>query len=132
VAPGWSELVVAVRDALPAARAAIGDPERLADDDVLGNAAGLLAQLASRRTPVVLGPSPLLAAAALVADRIAPGARRWWLAASPGPDSASRRAYAELELEPLLDLGLTVPGAAGLAADLLVGGIDLATRQSTH
>jgi nicotinate-nucleotide--dimethylbenzimidazole phosphoribosyltransferase len=122
---GWSELVVAVRDGLPAARAAVGEPERLAEDADLGHAAGLLAQCAVRRTPVVLGSSSLLAAAALVADRIAPGARRWWLAGSQADGSAARLAYADLDLEPLLDLGLTVPGAAGLAADLLVGGISL-------
>jgi hypothetical protein len=36
-----------------------------------------------------------------------------------------RLAHADLGLDPLLDLGLTLPGAAGLAADLLVGGIRL-------
>ena len=125
-ATGWTELVVAVRDGIPSARGLLGDPERLADDDVFGQATGLLAELAVRRTPVVLGHSPLLAAAALLADRIAPGARRWWLAAAPGQGTAARKAYAELELDPLLDLGLTVRGAAALATDLLVSGIDLA------
>ena len=123
--PGWAALVVAVRDALPAARAAVGNPEQLAQDAVLGHATGLLAQSAVRRTPVVLGSSPVLAAAALVADRIAPGARRWWLASSQPGEKAVRLAYGDLELEPLLDLGLRVPGAAALAADLLVSGIDL-------
>jgi hypothetical protein len=42
-----------------------------------------------------------------------------------------RLAYADLELEPLLDLGLRVPGAATLAADLLVSGIDLAAALHT-
>jgi nicotinate-nucleotide--dimethylbenzimidazole phosphoribosyltransferase len=126
--PGWAELVVQVRDALPAARTLVSDPARLADDGAFGHACGLLGQLAQRRTPVLIGSSPLLAAAALLADRITPDARRWWLVASPGLDVASRQAYAELELEPLLDLGLTVPGGAALAAELLVGGIDLATR----
>lgn len=129
--PGWAALVVAVRDALPAARAAVADPERLAEDAVLGHAVGLLAQSAVRRTPVVLGSSPVLAAAALVADRIAPGARRWWLASSQAREPAVRLAYADLELEPLLELGLRVPGAATLAADLLVSGIDLAAALHT-
>jgi nicotinate-nucleotide--dimethylbenzimidazole phosphoribosyltransferase len=123
---GWSELVVEVRDGLPAARAVLGDPERLAEDAVLGHATGLLAQLAVRRTPAVLGPSALLAAAALLAERIAPGARSWWLLASSPAGTAPQRAYTELGLEPLLDLGITTHGAAGLAADLLVGGIALA------
>jgi nicotinate-nucleotide--dimethylbenzimidazole phosphoribosyltransferase len=124
-AAGWSELVVAVRDAIPTARAQLGDPERLVDDEVLGHATGLLAQLAVRRTPVVLGGSPLLAAAGLVADRLAPGSRRWWLLGSPGAGVATKKAYAELELDPLLDLGLQLPGGAALAADLLVSGIEL-------
>jgi nicotinate-nucleotide--dimethylbenzimidazole phosphoribosyltransferase len=126
IGPGWSELVVAVRDALPSARADAGDAERLAADPVVGHATGLLAQAAVRRTPVVIGSSPVLAAAALLAERIAPGARRWWLAGSRSPGAAARLAYAELDLEPLLDLGLAVAGGAALAADLLVGGIELA------
>jgi nicotinate-nucleotide--dimethylbenzimidazole phosphoribosyltransferase len=130
-APGWSELVIAVREALPAARSAVGDPERLVDDPVLGHATGLLAQSAARRTPLVLGTSPVLAAAALAADRLAPGARRWWLAASQVPGTAVRRAYADLGLDPLLDLGLTAPGSAALAADLLASAISLTGTQAS-
>lgn len=125
IGAGWAETMVAVRDALPAARGLAGDPERLVGDSVLGHATGLLAQAAVRRTPVVIGTSPVLAAAALAADRIAPGARQWWLAASQSPAPAVRRAYADVQLEPLLDLGLTGPGSATLAADLLIGAIAL-------
>jgi nicotinate-nucleotide--dimethylbenzimidazole phosphoribosyltransferase len=124
-APGWSETVVAVRDGLGEARRLVGDPERLATDPVLGHLSGLLSQSAVRRTPVVLGTSTTLIAAALLAERIAPGARRWWLAGSQPPTAVARRALEELELRPLLDLGLTVPGGAELATDLLVRGIDL-------
>jgi nicotinate-nucleotide--dimethylbenzimidazole phosphoribosyltransferase len=123
--PTWAQLVVEVRDGLPAARAMIGDPELLAADGLLGRATGLLAQSAVRRTPVVLGTSPVLAAATLVAERIAPGGRRWWLAGSQSPSTVVRLAYADLALDPLLDLALAVPGGAGLAADLLVGGTGL-------
>jgi nicotinate-nucleotide--dimethylbenzimidazole phosphoribosyltransferase len=128
--PGWSDLVVAVRDALPAARSAVGDPQRLVQEPLLGHATGLLAQSAIRRTPVVVGTSPVLLAAALVAERLAPGASAWWLAASQVPGTVARKAYADLELEPLLDLGLTGPGTAALAADLLVSGIALTSAGS--
>jgi nicotinate-nucleotide--dimethylbenzimidazole phosphoribosyltransferase len=123
--PGWAETVVAVRDGLGEARRLVGDPERLATDPMLGLLSGLLSQSAVRRTPVVLGTSTALAAAALLAERIAPGARRWWLAGSQPPSPVARRALEELELQPLLDLGLTVAGGAELAADLLIRGIDL-------
>jgi nicotinate-nucleotide--dimethylbenzimidazole phosphoribosyltransferase len=124
--PGWSELVVAVRDSLHEARLLIGDPEQLVTDPTLGHVTGLLAQSAVRRTPVVLGTSTALAAAALVAERIAPGARRWWLLGMQPPAAVARLAYGDLALEPLLDLGLTQPGGTSIAADLLVGGIELA------
>jgi nicotinate-nucleotide--dimethylbenzimidazole phosphoribosyltransferase len=123
--PGWAELVVAVRDGLPAARALVGDPEQLVADPVVGHAAGLLAQSAVRRTPVVLGPSPTLAAAALAAERLAPGASRWWLAACKPSSTAVTLAYAELVLDPLLDLGLRVPGGAALAVNLLTSAVGL-------
>ncbi|GAC1610198.1 MAG: hypothetical protein NVS3B26_15710 [Mycobacteriales bacterium] len=123
--PGWAELIVAVRDGLPGARSVVGDPERLLADPVIGHAAGLLAQCAVRRTPLVLGTSPVLAAAGLAAERLAPGARRWWLAASKPVSTVVAMAYAELALDPLLDLGITRSGSAALAADLLVSGIAL-------
>jgi nicotinate-nucleotide--dimethylbenzimidazole phosphoribosyltransferase len=124
--PGWAEQVVAVREGLRAARPHVGDPERLVAEPVLGRAAGLLAQSAVRRTPVVLGASPVLAAAALAAERLAPGARRWWLAGSKPAATVVGLALADLALEPLLDLGLAVPGGAALALDLLVRGTELA------
>lgn len=121
---GWAELVTGVRDGLPAARAITGDPEQLVADPLLGRVTGLLAQCAVRRTPVVLGGSPVLAAAALAAERMAPGARRWWLAASTSPSSAVGLAYADLALSPMLDLGLS-RGGAELATGLLVGAVAL-------
>ena len=124
-APGWAERLVAVRDGLRAARHHVGDPERLVADPALGRATGLLAQAALRRTPVVLGDSAVVAAAALAAERLEPDARHWWLASSRPASSAARLALADLPLEPLLDLGLQVPGAATLTADLLVWSLEL-------
>jgi nicotinate-nucleotide--dimethylbenzimidazole phosphoribosyltransferase len=65
------------------------------------------------------------AAAGLVAERLTPGARHWWLLGSTPTGTAAGLAYADLGLEPLLDLGLQVPGGAQLAADLLVRGLEL-------
>jgi nicotinate-nucleotide--dimethylbenzimidazole phosphoribosyltransferase len=124
-APGWAEQLVAVRDGLRAARAYVGDPERLAADPVLGRVVGLLAQSAVRRTPVVLSGSAVVAAGALVAERMAPGARHWWLQGSTARSTGARLAFADVGLDPLLDLGITAPGGAALAADLLVRGVEL-------
>ncbi|MCW2724237.1 MAG: cobT [Frankiales bacterium] len=124
--PDWAQRLVAVRDGLLAARPHVGDPERLLTDAVVGRVAGLLAQSAVRRTPVVLGASPVLAAGALAAERLAPGARRWWLAGAKPASTIAGLAFADLALDPLLDLGLTVPGGAALALDLLVRGTELA------
>jgi len=124
--PGWPTRLVAVRDGLRAARQHVGDPEQLAADPVIGRIAGLLTQCAVRRTGVVLGGSVVLAAAGLIAERMAPGARHWWLAGSAPSSTAARLALADLALDPLLELGLEVPGGGRLATDLLLRGVELA------
>ena len=123
--PDWAARVVALRDGLRAARGLVGEPARLGSDPVLGRVAGLLAQSAVRRTPVVLGGSVVVAAAGLLAERLEPGARQWWLAGTTPTSTAARLAHEDLGLEPLLDLGMTVPGGARLAADLLGRGVEL-------
>ncbi|MCA1710840.1 MAG: nicotinate-nucleotide--dimethylbenzimidazole phosphoribosyltransferase [Actinobacteria bacterium] len=122
---GWAARLVAVRDGLRAARQHVGDPERLAADPVLGRLVGLLGQSALRKTPVVLDVSAAVAGAALVAERLEPGARHWWLAGSQPPGTAARLALADLALEPLLDLGLAVPGGGRMAASLLTQAVEL-------
>lgn len=121
--PGWAARLVAVRDGLLALRPHVGDPQRLLRDPDLGRLAGLLAGSALRRTPVILGPSVPVAAAALVAERIAPGARWWWLAGVAPTERAAQLAHAELALEPLLELGLTEPCGAALAGGLLLDAV---------
>jgi NaMN:DMB phosphoribosyltransferase len=127
-APGWGDDLVAVRNGLRQARDVVGDPEQLAADVVVGRVAGLLAQCVVRRTPVVLGGSAVVAAGALVAERLEPAGRHWWLQGATGTSPAARLAFPEVGLEPLLDLRMTVPGGAHLAADLLVRGVDLISR----
>jgi nicotinate-nucleotide--dimethylbenzimidazole phosphoribosyltransferase len=77
---GWARKTAAIRDALYRARGLSADPVGLLR--VCGGAdfaamAGFCAQAAVRRTPVLLD-GVVVTAAALVADRLAPGAREGW------------------------------------------------------
>ena len=82
---GWARKTAAVRDALYRAHSARSDPVqllRVAGGADLAALAGFLAQAAVRRTPVLLD-GVVVTAAALAAERLAPGARRWWPRISP-------------------------------------------------
>lgn len=125
-ASGWRERVVSVRDEVRRGRPHAGDPEALVEelgDLALGRLVGLLDQLAARRTPVLLGGGTGLAAAALLAERLQPGAARWWLAGSTPAEPAAAQALAAAGLEPLLDLGLT-SGAADVAVAVVRAGLE--------
>jgi nicotinate-nucleotide--dimethylbenzimidazole phosphoribosyltransferase len=105
----WAQLTSGVRDGLRAARLHVGEPERLLH--VTGSAgparrAGVLAQSAVRRTPVLLDGAPVTVAAALVAERLAPGAAAWWYAGQRPVRPAAQQALRELGLDGLLDLGV--------------------------
>lgn len=105
--PRWAERLVALRALLPALRAHVQDPAGLLDaagDGALAALTGVLAQAAVRRTPVLFGGSPSMVAAAVLADRLAPGAAAWWLAAEAPLFPAATMGLAHLGLEPLLDL----------------------------
>ncbi|MBK1786200.1 nicotinate-nucleotide--dimethylbenzimidazole phosphoribosyltransferase [Prauserella cavernicola] len=117
---GWMRKCVVVRDALRRARPVLSDPVELlravggAD---LAAMAGFLAQAAVRRTPVLIDGLPA-AAAALVAEEFAPGARSWWLAAHRSTEPAQVLALDHLDLEPVLDLGIRLGTGAGASAAL--------------
>ncbi|MBC7375233.1 MAG: nicotinate-nucleotide--dimethylbenzimidazole phosphoribosyltransferase [Frankiales bacterium] len=124
-AADWAVLIVGVRDGLRQARAHLGDAAALAAiSPVLAKTAGLLAQCAVRRTPVVLDGSPLVCGAALVAEQLAPGACAWWLAGQQPPNPAAARALVELGLSPLLDLHLALPLGAELTLSVLVQSVE--------
>jgi len=116
----WSRKTAAVRDALYRSRAFRSDPVALlaacggAD---LAAMAGFCAQAAIRRTPVLLD-GVVVTAAALVAERMAPGARSWWQAGHRSPEPAHALALAELGLEPIVDLGLRLGEGTGAAVAL--------------
>jgi nicotinate-nucleotide--dimethylbenzimidazole phosphoribosyltransferase len=116
----WMRKITAIRDALRRARPFAGDPVALLA--VAGGAdvaamTGFLVQAAVRRTPVLLD-GLVSAAAALLAQSIAPGATGWWLAAHRSPEPAHRIALDRLGLEPVLDLGLGLGQGAGALAVL--------------
>jgi nicotinate-nucleotide--dimethylbenzimidazole phosphoribosyltransferase len=116
----WMRKAAAVRDALRRAKAADRDAAsllRIVGGADLAALAGLLAQSAARRLPVVLDGLVTLAAA-LVADRLAAGARAWWLAGQAEPEPVHRLALDHLGLAPLLDLGISGGDGSGALAAL--------------
>lgn len=123
--PEWAGQVVRIRTGLTAARQHLADPAQLVGDGLLGRLTGLLEGCAARRTPVVLGGGTLVAAAALVAHRLAPAAPRWWLAGERATSVAGRAAFSAVGLEPLLDIGVTA-GGPQLTWALLRAGIETA------
>lgn len=118
----WALLTTGVRDGLRGARMHVGDPDALlrsVASPPLAHLTGLLAQCAVRQTPVVLDGAPVTVAAALLADRVAPGASAWWLAGQVPPSPAARKGLADLRLTGLLDLQLALPEGADLARSVL-------------
>jgi nicotinate-nucleotide--dimethylbenzimidazole phosphoribosyltransferase len=129
---GWSSKTAAVRDALFRSRASHSDPVGLlaacggAD---LAAMAGFCAQAAVRRTPVLLD-GVVVTAAALVADRLAPGARLWWQAGHRSPEPAHALALSHLRLQPIVDLGMRLGEGTGAAVALPILRAAVATLSS--
>ena len=104
----WKTKVAVIRDAMFRARDDKAVAERVLQQ--IGSAdlvvmAGILAQSAVRRTPVIFDGVGAIAAA-LCAQMLAPGAAAWWLAASAGTEPGALPALNALGLEPLLDVRL--------------------------
>ncbi len=119
---GWIRKTAAVRDALYRAQAVRADPVallRVAGGADIAAMAGFLAQAAVRRTPVLLD-GVVVTAAALVAERLAPGARLWWQAGHRSTEPAHTLALAQLQLEPIIDLGMRLGEGTGAAVALPV------------
>jgi len=126
---GWMRKTAAVRDALHRAHAVRYDPVallRVAGGADLAAMAGFLAQAAVRRTPVLLD-GVVVTSAALVAERLAPGARAWWRAGHRSTEPAHTLALAQLELEPIIDLGMRLGEGTGAAVALPVVRAAIAT-----
>ncbi|EID17899.1 nicotinate-nucleotide--dimethylbenzimidazole phosphoribosyltransferase [Mycobacterium xenopi RIVM700367] len=119
---GWARKTAAVRDALFRARAVLADPMgllRCCGGADLAAIAGFCAQAAVRRTPLLLD-GLAVTAAALVAERLAPGARLWWQAGHRSAEPAHALALAQLGLDPILDLRMRLGEGTGAAVALPV------------
>lgn len=114
---GWMRKTAAVRDALYRARAVTSDPIgllRYCGGADLAAMAGFCAQAAVRRTPMLLD-GVAVTCAALLAERLAPGARQWWQAGHRSPEPAHELALAALELDPILNLRMRLGEGTGAA-----------------
>jgi nicotinate-nucleotide--dimethylbenzimidazole phosphoribosyltransferase len=134
---GWMRKVTVVRDAMRRVRSAdaLDDPVallRIAGGADLAATVGLLVQAASRRTPVLLD-GVVSCVCALLAERIAPGASAWQIAAHRSPEPAQTKALAVLQHEPLLDLGLRLGEGTGalLAVPLLAAAAATLAQMAT-
>lgn len=117
---GWMRKAAAIRDALRRARPLVGDPValvRTAGGADIAAMAAFLAQAALRRTPVILD-GVVVGAAAMLAEELAPGARRWWVAGHRSAEPAHTLALEHLELEPILELGMRLGEGSGAVAAL--------------
>ena len=125
---GWARKTAAVRDALYRTRAVLPDPVAL-----LRCCAGAdLAAMAGfcARTPVLLD-GMAVTAAALVAERMAPGARQWWQAGHRSTEPGHALALGALELDPILDLRMRLGEGSGAAVALPVLRAAVAALAST-
>jgi len=129
---GWARKTAAIRDALFRARNVLPDPVallRCCGGADLAAMAGFCAQAAVRRTPLLLD-GMAVTSAALVAERLAPGARQWWQAGHRSTEPGHALACAELGLEPILDLGMRLGEGTGAALALPVLRAAVATLAS--
>lgn len=118
----WMRKTAAVRDAMRRGRPHKGDPIALLA--TVGGAdiaamAGFLLQASVRRTPVLLD-GVVSCAAALVAQRVAYRAPRWWLAGHLSTEPAAAQALERLDLVPVVDYGLRLGEGTGALVALPV------------
>jgi len=111
----WMRKTAAVRDAMRRGRPHKRDPLQLlatvAGPDIAAMS-GFLLEAAVRRTPVLLD-GVVSCAAALVAQRIAYRAPRWWLAGHLSTEPSAARALERLDLLPVVDYGLRLGEGTG-------------------
>lgn len=117
---GWKRKVSAIRDAMFRVRDLRQDPiaiaQRISSPDLAAMAA-FIAQAAVRRTPVLLDGA-VVTSAALLANKLAPGARRWFMAGHRSTEPAHSIALDALGLSPLLEFGMWLGEGSGGAAAL--------------
>ncbi|MDQ3402182.1 MAG: nicotinate-nucleotide--dimethylbenzimidazole phosphoribosyltransferase [Actinomycetota bacterium] len=117
---GWMRKAVAIRDGLRRARPVAHDAVallRTAGGADIAAMAGFLAQAAVRQTPVILD-GLVSGAAALVAEELAPGAVKWWVAGHRSVEPAHTLVLEQLGLVPLLEFDMRLGEGSGAAAAL--------------
>ncbi|WP_232079747.1 nicotinate-nucleotide--dimethylbenzimidazole phosphoribosyltransferase [Mycolicibacterium parafortuitum] len=129
---GWARKTAAIRDALYRTRRLSADPIallRICGGADLAAMTGFCAQAAVRKTPVLLD-GLVVTAAALAADRLAPGARQWWRAGHRSTEPAHTLALQQLELSPIVELDMRLGEGSGAVVALPVLRAAVATLAS--
>lgn len=119
---GWARKTAAIRDALYRCRDSGTDPVallRICGGADLAAIAGFCAQAAVRRTPLLLD-GLVVTAAALAAERMAPGARLWWQAGHRSTEPAHDVALDRLGLDPIVDMRMRLGEGTGAVIALPV------------
>ncbi|WP_336922300.1 nicotinate-nucleotide--dimethylbenzimidazole phosphoribosyltransferase [Aquipuribacter sp. SD81] len=120
----WMRKAAAVREGLRRARARSRDVTtvlRTVGSPDLAAAVALLLRCSAAGLPVVLD-GPLVVAAAVLANRVSPTARQWWLVAERTDEPCVHRALETFAMTPVLDLGVRAgSGLAGLLAVQALG-----------
>lgn len=116
----WKVKVEAVRDAMFRVRDFRDNEERVIAE--IGGPdfaclVGIIAQAAARRTPVLIDGA-YVAVAAYVAERMAPGTKRWLIAGQLSPEPCHLTCVQALGLTPVLALDMTTGQGAGALAAL--------------
>ena len=122
----------AIRDALYRSRRLSNDPVallRICGGADLAAMTGFCAQAAVRRTPMLLDGA-VVTAAALAAERLAPGVRQWWQAGHRSTEPVHTLALRHLELDPIVDLGMRLGEGSGALVALPVLRAAVATLAS--
>lgn len=116
----WKVKTAAVRDAMFRVRGYRDDIERVLAEISGPDFAclvGLIAQSAARRTPVLIDGA-YVTVAAYVAERLAPGTKRWLIAGQLSPEPCHLALVQALELTPVLALDMTTGQGVGALAAL--------------
>ena len=118
----WMRKCAAVRDAMRRGKSHTNDP--LALLTAIGSpdfaaATGFVLQAAVRGVPVILDGT-ISTACALVADRVSPQAKAWWLAGHRSTEPAQSIALSRLDLEPIVDYGMRLGEGTGALLALLI------------
>lgn len=132
---GWKRKTAAIRDAMYRVHNIHDEPasvlQFISSPDITAMV-GFLAQAAVRRTPVILD-GIVVCAAALVAEKLAPGAKQWWVAGHRSVEPAQKIALRELELTPVVDLGMRLGEGSGAVVTLMIvnAAVDIIRNMAT-